>query len=129
MTPQPQHDASNPHVTGEPFMLIDLRMVAPGDLPGDVFDELIAGNNYGPEMVCALRDHLVYGSDVKDAVRKHGVHAHKLRMRLDKLREEIERIGRINALLSPAIARLEEIYSLSTHLAAAVDSLRTSPAR
>ncbi|ELQ8317557.1 TPA: hypothetical protein L6A34_31280 [Pseudomonas aeruginosa] len=110
-------------------MLIDLRTVAPGDLPNDVFEELIAGNNYSPEMVCALRDHLVYGADVKDAVHRHGVHAHKLRMRLEKLRDEIERIGRINSLLSPAIAKLEEIYSLSTHLAAAVDSLRSSTVR
>jgi hypothetical protein len=107
-------------------MLIDLRKVAPGDLPNDVFDELTAGNNYGPEMVSALRDHLVHGMDVKVAVKQHGVHAHKLKMRLDKLKEDIERIGRINALLHPDQAQIDLIFSLSSRLAAAVDGLRTN---
>lgn len=109
-------------------MLIDLRKVAPGDLPNEVFDELTAGNNYGPEMVCALRDHLVNGMDVKEAVKHHGVHAHKLKMRLDKLKEDIQRIGRINALLHPDQAQIDLIFSLSSKLAAAVDGLRSNRA-
>lgn len=109
-------------------MLIDLRKVAPGDLPNEVFDELTAGNNYGPEMVCALRDHLVNGVDVKEAVKHHGVHAHKLKMRLDKLKEDIQRIGRINALLHPEQAQIDLIFSLSSKLAVAVDELRSNRA-
>ena len=109
-------------------MLIDLRKVAPGDLPTEVFDELTAGNNYGPEMVCALRDHLVNGVDVKEAVKHHGVHAHKLKMRLDKLKEDIQRIGRINALLHPEQAQIDLIFSLSSKLAVAVDELRSNRA-
>ena len=109
-------------------MLIDLRKVAPGDLPNEVFDELTAGNNYGPEMVCALRDHLVNGVDVKEAVKHHGVHAHKLKMRLDKLKEDIQCIGRINALLHPEQAQIDLIFSLSSKLAVAVDELRSNRA-
>ena len=109
-------------------MLIDLRKVAPGDLPNEVFDELTAGNNYGPEMVCALRDHLVNGMDVREAVKRHGVHAHKLKMRLDKLKEDIQRIGRINALLHPEQAQIDLIFSLSSKLAVAVDELRSNRA-
>lgn len=107
-------------------MLIDLRKVAPGDLPNEVFEEFVAGNNYGPEMVAALRDHLVHGMDAKAAVKEHGVYANKFKMRLDKLNDEIQRVGRINALLSADQNRVDEVFALAASLTRAVDELRTS---
>lgn len=107
-------------------MLIDLRRVAPGDLPNEVFEEFIAGNNYGPEMVEALRDHLVHGIDVKEAVKRNDVYANKFKMRLEKLQEEMARVGRITALLSPEQGRIDELFSLADNLAKAVDHLRSN---
>lgn len=107
-------------------MLIDLRSVAPGDLPNEVFDEFVAGNSYGPAMVEALRDHLVNGLDVKTAIKDRAVHAHKFKMRLDKLNEEIQRVGRINTLLSVDQQRMDRVFSLVNELAGAVDDLRSN---
>jgi len=107
-------------------MLIDLRSVAPGDLSNEVFEEFVAGNSYGPEMVEALRDHLVNGLDVKTAIKDRAVHAHKFKMRLDKLNEEIQRVGRINSLLSVDQQRMDRVFSLATELASAVDEIRSN---
>ncbi|MPQ69487.1 hypothetical protein [Pseudomonas sp. MWU12-2323] len=107
-------------------MLIDLRKVAPGGLPNEVFDEFVAGNSYGPEMVAALRDHLVHGVEVKIAIKEHGVYANKFKMRLEKLSEDIERVGRINALLSIDQNRLDQVFALASSLASTVDKLRSN---
>lgn len=108
-------------------MLIDLRKVAPGDLPLAVFEEFIEGNDYAPAMVAALRDHLVHGVAAKDAVKSHGLNATKYKIRLEKLNEDIQRVGRINALLSIDQSRLEEVYELAKTLTLAVDGLRFTP--
>jgi hypothetical protein len=105
-------------------MLIDLRQVTPGKLPEEVFEEFVFGNNYGPEMVAALRDHLVNGVETKVAVKEHGVYANKFKMRLDKLTEDIRRVGRINALLSVHQSRLDRVFTLAESLAASVEELR-----
>lgn len=107
-------------------MLIDLRTVAPGDLPNEVFEEFIAGNDYGPGMVAALRAHLVKGLEIKQAVANHEVAANKFKMRLEKLMKEIQKVGRINALLSSDPARLEQVFTLAASLATAVDQLRSN---
>lgn len=109
-------------------MLIDLRKVAPGDLPNAVFEEFIAGNDYGPAMVAALRDHLVKGESTKSVVKNHGLNATKFRMRLDKLINEIDRVGRINTLLSIDRSRLDRVLELANSLAIEVDLLRSTPA-
>lgn len=107
-------------------MLIDLRTVAPGDLPNEVFDEFIAGNDYSPGMVAALRAHLVKGLEIKQAVAIHEVAANKFKMRLEKPMKEIQKVGRINALLSSDPARLEQVFALAASLATAVDQLRSN---
>lgn len=107
-------------------MLIDLRKVAPGDLPNEVFEEFIAGNDYSPNMVAALRDYFVLGVEAKEAVKAHGLHANKFKMRLEKLTQEIQRVGRINALLSTDQAKLDQVYTLASSLARAVDALRSN---
>lgn len=106
-------------------MLIDLRKVAPGDLPNEVFDEFVAGNSYGAEMVAALRAHLVQGADAAGAAKEHGANAQKFRMRLEVLWADIHRAGRINALLAPDLHRLEQVFALASNLAHAVDELRS----
>jgi hypothetical protein len=107
-------------------MLIDLRMVAPGDLPNDIFDEFIAGNNYAPDMVAALRDHLVHGLDEKTAIKQNDVYANKFKMRLETLIAEVRRVGRINALLSVDQNRMNRVFELASDLSKAVDELRLS---
>lgn len=105
-------------------MLIDLRKVAPGDLPNEVFDEFLADSSHSQEMIEALRDHLVNGLDTKAAIKKHGIVAQKFRMRLDKLNEEIQRVGRITALLIVDPERMEQIFTLAHDLAVAVEAVR-----
>ena len=105
-------------------MLIDLRMVAPGDLPNEIFDQFVAGNKYAPDMVRALRDHLVHGADEKTAIKQNGVYANKFRIRLEKLIAEIRRVGRINALLSAHLDRMEDVFALASELSKAVEKIR-----
>ena len=109
-------------------MLVDLREVAPGDLPLAVFEAFIAGNDYSPAMVEALRDHLVAGIEPKVAVKTHGLNATKFKVRLDKLTEDIRRVGRINALLAIDQNRLEMVFKLATQLAQELGDLRSVPA-
>ncbi|MQT57988.1 hypothetical protein GHO41_11610 [Pseudomonas sp. FSL R10-0399] len=108
-------------------MLIDLRKVAPGDLPLDVFKEFIADSDYSPSMVAALCDHLVEGVDTKVAVKTHGLNATKFKVRLEKLIEEINRVGRINALLSIDQRKLDQVFELANALATEVKALRSIP--
>lgn len=81
-------------------MLIDLCNVSPGELPDDVFNELVEGTSYSPDMVAALREHLVHGDSIKDAIKAHGLLPHKFKMRLGKLTEEISKAGRIVAMIT-----------------------------
>lgn len=108
-------------------MLIDLSKIAPGDLPIAVFEEFIAGNDYGPAMEAALRDHLVTGIVAKAAVKTHGLNATKFKIRLEALYADIHRVGRITALLSIDQARLNRVYELANSLATEVDGLRSIP--
>jgi hypothetical protein len=107
-------------------MLIDLRHISPGQLPNPVFDEFIAGNNYSSEMVCALRDHLVNGMPVKDAIGKHGIYPNKFRMRLETMIEQIRRVGRINAHLCADLGRLNEVFTLADRLLTNVRELQVN---
>lgn len=110
-------------------MLIDLRKVAPGDLPNEVFDELLAGSSHSQEMVEALRDHLVNGLDTKAAINKHGLTAQKFKMRLEKLNVEIQRVGRITALLLVDAERMDRVFILAHDLAVAVEAVRSNASR
>ncbi|HDS1721672.1 hypothetical protein NPS53_09180 [Pseudomonas putida] len=114
--------------TWNPNMLVDLREVAPGDLPLAVFEAFIVGNDYSTAMVEALRDHLVGGIETKVAVKTHGLNATKFKVRLDKLTEDIRRVGRINALLAIDQDRLDMAFKLATQLAQELDDLRSVPA-
>lgn len=86
-------------------MLIDLCTVAPGDLPDEIFVELVAGKDYGPEMIEALRSHFVKGLDIKSCLKAHSVYANKFKMRLEKLKVDIAQAGRINALITSNLRR------------------------
>lgn len=117
-------------------MLIDLRRVAPGELPDDVFAEFVADNNYSPEMVAALRDHLVNGMTTKDAIKKHGVLPNKLKMRLQTLTSELRKVGKIMAMLTEQSTStqvesqakpqdpIEAAYQLSKALTEQLEELR-----
>lgn len=107
-------------------MLIDLLRVAPGNLPNEVFDEFLADSSHSPEMVEALRDHLVNGLDTKAAIKKHGVTAQKFKMRLDKLNAEIQRVGRITGMLIVDAERMERLLVLARDLALAVEAVRSN---
>lgn len=110
-------------------MLVDLREVAPGDLPLEVFEAFIAGNDYSQAMIGALRDHLVDGIDTKVAVKNHGLNATRFNVRLEKLTEDIQRVGRINALLSMDQNRLDKAFKLADQLAKELAGLRSVPAK
>jgi len=121
-------------------MLIDLRRVAPGELPDDVFAEFVAENNYSLEMVAALRDHLVLGMPTKDAIKKHGVFPNKFKMRLEKLTSELRKVGKIMAMLTvqststqvehqPKLkSPIDAAYELSKALTEQLEGLRQLPA-
>lgn len=117
-------------------MLVDLRGVAPGDLPNAVFDEFIAAqapaHARSRPMEDALRDHLVRGVEAKVAVKTHGLNATKFKLRLAKLTEEIQRVGRINALLATELDqqhfdRLHKAFQLASELQVELDALRSAP--
>ncbi|MFL1449135.1 hypothetical protein ACI77O_12140 [Pseudomonas tritici] len=120
-------------------MLIDLRRATPGELPDDVFAELVADNSYSPEMVEALRDHLVRGMSTKEAIKKNGVISNKFKMRLDKLMLEIMKAGRIVAMLTEQTSPQAEperqlndpigaAFELSRALTEQLDTLRQQQA-
>ena len=66
--------------------------------------------------------------DTKVAVKTHGLNATKFKVRLEKLIEEINRVGRINALLSIDQRKLDQVFELANALATEVKALRSIPA-
>jgi hypothetical protein len=108
-------------------MQIDLRKFAPGDLPDEVFQELVAGTKIESEkLTAALRDHLVLGTQQTAAALSHGVNQSQFSRRLKRIMNDAHRIGRIVALLQKSNDQvgIDEVIRLANQLLEAAHEVK-----